>query len=226
MATKVNTNDKEAQRRENIEQTVSATEKFFNENKKTLWGIVIAIVVIGLGVLAYNKFVYQPKCAEAMQQMFPAEANFQAGEYELALNGDGNVFGFADVIKEYGTKAGKAVYFYAGVCEYQLGNYNEALNYLKKYNAKEPILAGRAEACKGDAYVALEDYKSAASAFASAAALSDNVFSAGYLLKEGLVHEQLGDKAAALKCYKSIKENYPQAVESYDIDKYIARVAE
>lgn len=226
MATKVKPNEKEALRRENIEQTVSATEKFFNENKKTLWGAVIAVVVIGLGVLAYSKFVYQPRCAEAMQQMFPAEANFQAGEFELALNGDGNVFGFADVIKEYGAKAGKSVYFYAGICEYQLGNYEDALSYLNKYNGKDPILAARAEACKGDAYVALENYEAAASAFAKAAGVSDNVFAAAYLFKEGLVYEQLGDKAAALDLYKTIKDKYPQSVEAYDIDKYIARVAE
>ena len=221
---KVNTNDKEAARKENLEQTVSATEKFYNENKKTIWGAVCAVVVIGLAVLAYSKFIYQPKCAEAMQQMFPAEANFQAGEYELALNGDGNVSGFADVIDEYGAKAGKAVYFYAGVCEYQLGNYEEAVSYLKKYNGKEPILAARAEACKGDAYVGLEDYKSAVAAYENAVKLNDSVFAAGYLVKAGLTYEKLGDKAAALKCYETVKDSYPQAIESYDIDKYIARV--
>ena len=32
-----NLNDKEAQRQENLEQTVSATEQFFNENKKNIW---------------------------------------------------------------------------------------------------------------------------------------------------------------------------------------------
>ena len=135
---KVNTNDKEAARKENLEQTVSATEKFYNENKKTIWGAVCAVVVIGLAVLAYSKFIYQPKCAEAMQQMFPAEANFQAGEYELALNGDGNVSGFADVIDEYGAKAGKAVYFYAGVCEYQLGNYEGPFPTSRNTTARSP----------------------------------------------------------------------------------------
>ena len=110
-----NLNDKEAQRQENIEQTVSATEQFYNEHKKTIWCVVAAVLVIGLGVLAYNKFIYQPKCVEAMQQCYPAEMSFQAGEYDLALNGDGNNLGFADIIADYGTKAGKAVYLYAGI---------------------------------------------------------------------------------------------------------------
>lgn len=223
---KVNTNEKEAARRENIEQTVSATEKFYNENKKAIWSVIIAIVVIGLGVLAYSKFVYQPKCAEAMQQMFPSENAFQAGEYELALNGDGNVLGFAEVISQYGAKAGKSAYFYAGLCEYELGNYEQAISYLKKYNVKDPILGSKAQACIGDAYVALDNYGAAAKAYEAAISMGDNLLTANYLLKAGLVYEQLGNKAAALKAFKTVKDNYPQALEAYDIDKYISRVAE
>lgn len=219
-------NDKEAQRQENIEQTVSATEQFYNENKKLILGIVIAVLVIGAGILAYNKFIFQPKCVEAMQQCYPAEMSFQEGEYELALNGDGNNLGFADIISEYGTKAGKAVYLYAGICELQLGNSEEALSYLKKYNGKEPILAARARACEGDAYVALGDYAAAVRSYKAAVAVADNVFAAGYLLKEGSAYEALGQKAEALACYKTIETDYPQSLEAYEIAKNIARVAE
>ena len=221
-----NLNDKAAQRQENIEQTVSATEQFYNDNKKTIWGAVAAVLVIGLCILAYNKFVYQPKCVEAMQQCYPAEMSFQAGEYELALNGDGNNLGFADIIADYGTKAGKAVYLYAGICELQLGNNEEALSYLKKYNGKEPILAARAKACEGDAYVALGDYEAAVRSYKAAVNTADNVFAAGYLLKEGSALEALGRKEEALACYKTIEDKYPQSLEAYDIAKYIARVAE
>lgn len=221
-----NLNEKEAQRQENIEQTVSATERFYNENKKTIWGVVVAALVIGLGILAYNKFIYQPKCVEAMQQSYPAEMSFQSGEYELALNGDGNNLGFADIIADYGSKAGKAVYLYAGICELQLGNNEEALSYLKKYKGKEPILAARAKACEGDAYVALGDYNAAVRAYKAAVDCADNVFAAGYLLKEGSAYEALGQKAEALACYKTIENDYPSSLEAYEIAKYIARVAE
>ncbi len=216
-------NEKEALRRENIEETVSKTDQFYNEHKKTIWTVVCALVVVALCVFAYVKLVYQPKCAEAAQQAFPAEQSFAAGEYELALNGDGNVLGLADVISEYGSKAGAAVYMEAGVCALQLGQYEEALGYLKKYNGKEPILAARALACQGDAYVGLEKYSEAAAAYMKAANKADNVFAAAYLLKAGIVYEQLGDKAKAIECYKTIKDKYPQSIEGYDIDKYITR---
>lgn len=221
-----NLKEKEVELQENLEETVSATEQFYNANKKTIWAVLAAVLVVGLGVLAYNRFVYQPRCIEAMQQTFPAEMSFQNGEYELALNGDGNNLGFADIIAEYGTKSGKAVYLYAGVCELQLGNYDAALSYLKKYKGKEPILAARALACEGDAYVGLGDYAAAARSYKAAAGRADNVFAAAYLLKEGTAYEALGRKADALACYKAIEENYPQSLEAYEIAKYIARVSE
>ncbi len=221
-----NQNDKEALRQENIEQTVSATEQFYSKNKKTIWSVVGAVLVIGLGVLAYGKFVYQPKCAEAMQQVYPAEASFQEGDYELALNGDGNVLGFAEIISEYGSKAGKAVYLYAGICELQLGNNEEALSYLKKYNGKEPILAARAKSCEGDAYVALGDYAAAVRSYNAAVSTADNIFAPAYLLKEASAYEALGQKAEALACYKTIENDYPSSLEAYDVAKHIARVSE
>ena len=66
-----------------------------------------------------------------------------------------------------------------------LGNFEDAISYLKKYNVKEPILAARAKACEGDAYVGLQNYKAAVDCFEKAASISDNVFAAGYLMKAG-----------------------------------------
>lgn len=222
----INTQDKEAARQENIGQGVSRTHEFLEKNKKVIYIAGGAFLALALVILACIKFIYQPKCAEAQEQAFPAELNFQKGEFELALNGDGNVLGFADVIDSYGAKAGKAVYMYAGVCELQLGNYDEAISYLKKYNGKEPVLAARAKACEGDAYVGLENYTSAVKCFEDAAAMSDNVLSAGYYIKAGLAYEKLGRNDKALACYKAVQDRYPQSMEAYDIDRYISRVAE
>lgn len=224
MATKSKLKAQQAQQQEKIDDTVSKTEQFYNENKKTIWSIIIAVVVIFLLILAYNQFIYQPKVAEAQEQMFPAEASFANGEYELALNGDGNVLGFAEIAKEYGNKAGASVYFYAGVCELQLGNFESAISYLKKYKGKDKILSARALGCIGDAYVSLEDYSSALGYFDKAAGVIDNMFAATYLLKAGVVCEEMGNAEKALGYYKTIKDKYPQSVEGYDVDKYISRI--
>ena len=153
-----------------------------------------------------------------------AEQNFRAADYELALNGDGNVLGFAQIIDDYGAKAGKAAQFYAGVCELQLGNYEEAVSYLKDYKGKDAILKARALACIGDAYVGLEDYEAALNYFEKAADVIDNMFTAGYLLKAGLVAEKLGQNEKALQYYELIKDQYANSPEGYEIDKYIGRI--
>ena len=209
---------------EAVVEAVSKTEKFFNENGKLLGGILAAFIVVAAGVFCWYKFAYQPAVEEAQGQMAIAEDNFRSADYELALNGDGNVLGFAQIIDEYGAKAGKAVYFYAGVCELQLGNWESAIKYLQAYNGKDAILAARAQACIGDAYVGLEDYSKALGYFEKAAATIDNMFAAGYLLKAGVVAEKLGENAKALSFYEKIKDQYPQSMEAYDIDKYIGRI--
>ena len=216
--------DRQALQQEKVGETVSKTEQFYNENKKTIWGCFIAAAVIVLGILAYNQFYLKPKKIEAQEQTYPAEAAFRSGDFELALNGDGNNYGFAQVIDEYGKKAGKAVYLYAGICELQLQDYEAAVDYLKKYNGKDPILAARAKACLGDAYIGLQNYDAAISQFEKAAAASDNIFAAEYLLKAAVACEETGDKDKALKLYETIKDKYPQSYEGYDIDKYINRI--
>jgi len=200
----------------------SRTEEFYENYKKTIWTVLGAIVAVGLAVLGYSKFIYAPKAAEAQAQMFKAEKSFAEGNYELALNGNEDIYGFTQVIDEFGGKAGKAVYLYAGVCALQLGNFEDAINFLNKYNGREPILAARALSCKGDAYVGLEKYEEAAKAFDKAAGKADNMFAASYLFKAGLAYEKIGDKAAALKRYNTIKEQYPDSIEGYDIDRYIS----
>ena len=209
---------------EAVVEAVSKTEKFFNENGKAMTWILVALLIVAAGVFCWNKFVYKPAVEEASAQMIAAVANFEAADYELALNGDGNALGFAQIIDEYGAKAGKAVYMYAGVCELQLGNWQLAIDNLKKYNGKDAILLARATACIGDAYVGLEDYETALSYFEKAAGIADNMYAAGYLLKAGVTAEKLGQNEKALGFYETIKDKYPQSMEGYDIDKYIGRI--
>lgn len=216
---------KEIQQEKNtsVAEAVSKTEIFFSSNKKAILTAVAVLVVACAGVFLYHKFGYAPARQEALGQMFPAEANFRNGEYELALNGDGNVLGFAQIIDQYGGKAGKAVYLYAGICELELGNWNEAIGYLSSYKGKDKIMKARATACIGDAYTGLNDYAKAVKYFEKAAAVEDNVFAATYLLKAGAAYEALGDYAKAVGAYKTIKEDYPMAMEAMEIDKYISR---
>ena len=216
-------NDQEL-RQQNVAEAVSKTELFFQKYSKIIYGCVAAILLIALAILAYNRFILQPQKEKAQAAMYQAEQKFTAGNYALALAGDDNMMGFEEIIDTYGSKAGQAVYLYAGACALQTGDFDKAIKFFKKYAGEDSILLSRAQAGIGDAYVGLEDYKNALAAYEKAAATVDNVFSAGYLLKAGQVAEELGDKDKALAFYKKIKDQYPQAVEAADIDKYITRI--
>ncbi len=218
------TKTEEESRQQNVAEAVSKTEQFFKKNGNLIYGCVIAVLVIALGILAYNRFILQPKKAQATDQMVRAERWFDAGEYELALNGDDNDPGFEEIINQYGSKAGEAVYLYAGIAKLQTGAFEDAIAYLKKYNGSDPILKARAEACIGDAYVELQDYANAISWFTKAAKTTDNAYAAAYLLKAGIAAEASGDNAKALSFYKEIKDQWGNAPEAMEIDKYISRI--
>ena len=212
-------------RQQNIAEAVSKSELFFQKYGKIVYGCVAAVLLIALAILAYNRFILQPKKEKAQAEMFKAEQKFAQGNYELALNGDDNTMGFEEIIGTYGSKAGEAVYLYAGASALQIGEFDKAISYFKKYDGEDKILLSRAQAGIGDAYVGLEDYKSALAAYEKAAAtVSSNMYAAGYLLKAGQVAEEMGNKDKALDFYKKIKDQYPESAEASDIDKYITRI--
>ena len=220
---KVNKTEAEV-RQQNMVEAVSKTEEFFKKYGNMMYGCILGILIIALAILAYNRFILQPKKQQATDQMARAERWFDAGEYELALNGDDNDPGFLDIIDQYGSKAPASVYMYTGVAKLQNGEYEEALTYLKKYKGKDSIMLARAQACMGDCYVELKDYEAAINCFTQAAKTTDNALAAAYLLKAGIVAEEAGDKAQALSFYKEIKDKWGNAPESMEIDKYISRI--
>ena len=207
-----------------VSQAVSSVEVFLKENGKTLTTIVTVIVLAVAAIMLLSKFVFKPAKEAAMAAAAPAEAYFQQANFEQALNGDGNVPGLADIISEYGKKAGNGVFFEAAACQLQLKNYSEALNYLKSYKSKDKIMKARALCCMGDAYAGLDNNAAALKSYKAAAAMADNDFAANYLLKAGIAAEDLGNTAEALACYKQIKVKYPNTIEAVDIDKYISRI--
>ena len=227
MATKKN-EKQEALQQEKLKETVSKTEQFYNENKKTIWGCIIAAAVIALGVLAYNQFYLKPKKAEAQEQMYPAEAAFRQGNFDLALNGDGNNLGFLDIISSYGsTKTGKLASYYAGICYMKQGNYNDAIEYLKKYNNNDQILSAMALGAIGDCYMELGNNAEAANYYGKAARKNPNNFTSPmFLTKEGMTYEIMGNYAKALEAYKMLKKDFPLSNEAFEISKNIAYLEE
>ena len=209
----------------NVEQTLTRTEHFLEENYKTLLiglGVIIALVgIVWLGKLYLNK-----KNDEAQSQMYQAEKYLEMDSLDLALNGDGNYLGFLDIAKDYKfTNSGNLARYSAGICYLHLGDYQEAIDFLNKYSKKDKVLGSLAIGATGDAYVELGDLDKGISKYIEAADFAKNSFNTPlFLMKAAEIYELNGKYSEALKIYERIESEYPESTEGATIEKYIARV--
>jgi len=209
-----------------VENALSKTEQYIEENQRSLTIIVLAIVVVVGGYLGYKKFYLEPNNEEANAAMFYAQRYFEQDSFRLALEGDGANYGFLDITDEYGmTKSGNLARLYAGISYYKMGQYEDAVDNLKKFDSNDILYATMALGALGDCYVELGDLKKAASFYVKAAQRKKNDLTTPVFSKKaGLVYEELKDYKKALECYEVIQKDYPQSDEGRDIERYIAGV--
>ena len=230
------------ERLENVEEALSKTELWIENNQKILWIILIALLVIAFaiyGITNYNK----KRNETAKNLSFPQEITFeqQASQaidfasyymenenYATALNGDGEKVGFLDIVKDYGsTKAGKLAAYYAGVCFMKQGNYEKAIEYFKKYTNDDKVLSAMALGLTGDCYLQLGDQQNAVNYYEKASKKNPNDFSTPmYLVNLGMTYEIMENYGKALDTYKTLKKDYPTSNEAFEISKNIAYLEE
>jgi predicted negative regulator of RcsB-dependent stress response len=188
--------------------------------------LAVIILVVG-GFLGYKYFVSEPNEKKADIAMFHAEEYYRMDSARLALNGDNVNAGFLKIISRFsGTKAANLADFYAGSCYLKLGDYNNAVKYLKDFSTPAEQVQIRAYGLLGDAYSelnkkedAVDQYKKAGTYFEK-----DNLFSPEYLFRAGYLYESMGKTQEAIEMYQLIKDKYPASPRGYDIDKYLARL--
>jgi len=208
-----------------IEETLTKTEQFIEDNQKNLMtgvGIIIGLIAV---VIGYQNLYLAPLEKEAQADMYMAELYFQKDSFNLALNGDGQYLGFVDIADEYSsTKAGKLASYYAGLSYLNSGDFESAIEYLEDFSSDDIILSSLALGCIGDAYMELSDTDNALSYYEDASSYSDNEFTTPrYMIKQAMIHESNGDFEDALDLYKEIEENYKTSREGNGIEKYISR---
>ena len=212
---------------ENVEQALGRTELFIEKNQKTITIIILALIVLVGGYWAYKKLYIEPLEKEAQRQVFYAQSSFSNDAYQEALDGDGNSPGFLEIIDTYGNTAiGNLANYYAGVSYLHLGQFEEAIGYLKKFKTSNIELKSITAGALGDAQLELGNKEEAIKAYKRAiSSPTSEITTPYYLMKIGLVYEELGENAKALESYKSIKEDYKESTEARQIDKYITRAS-
>jgi tetratricopeptide (TPR) repeat protein len=188
---------------------------------------LLAIIAIVAGFFAYRNLVSEPNEKKAVEAMFRAEEYYRMDSARLALNGDNINYGFLKIISKYGgTKAGNLAAFYAGSCYLKLGDYNNAVKYLKDFSTSVKQLQERDYGLLGDAYSELNKTEEAAEQYKKAGTYfeKDELFSPEYLFRSGYLYESMGKTQEAIAMYKTIKDKYPTSTRGADIDKYLARL--
>ena len=215
---------KEDQNLENVQEALNTTSAWIEKNQNKLTWAVTIIVALVVGVLALNTYVIKPKAVEVSNENAKAVTYFMQGDWEKALNGDdAECIGFQAIADEYKMyQGGKLAALYAGVCYYQLGQYEDAAAYLSKFSANDLTIEPAALQLLGDAYVQMEEYDKAAKAFEAAAKSGNDLIAPMSLMKAGKVYLELGNNAAAKKAFETVKAQYPTSAEAQDADKYIA----
>ena len=208
-----------------VESALTSTEQFLESNQKLISIVLGSIVVIAVGYLALNKFYIEPRNKDAQDQMFKAQNYFEKDSFNLALNGDGSNLGFLDIIDDFGsTDAGNLSNYYAGISYLHIGQFDKAIDYLKKFDTNDALLEPISIGAQGDAQLELGKTEKALELYTKAYKTNENGLTAPiYMLKAGQLLENTNKGAEALKIYETIKQKFPESTEGRSIDKYIAR---
>jgi tetratricopeptide (TPR) repeat protein len=209
-----------------VTQSISSVEKFFEENGKALSAFAIALFAVVGGYVAFLKFYQEPRELEAQNEIYHAQQLFEADSLKQAVEGFAGHAGFLSVAADYsGTKAGEMANYYAGISYLRLGEYDNAIRLLDDFSTDDPILGVIAKGSIGDAFLELNQSEEALEYYKKASTVNSNDFVVPfYLLKAGMLAENLSNNKEAVKFYERIKNEFPDARQAADIDRYIARV--
>lgn len=213
---------------ENNQGALTKIQQFWIKYNKPFTLASLVIIVVVAGWFAYQQLYQQPREAKALEAMFRAEEYYRKDSASLALNGDGQNLGFLKVIDRFsGTHAANLARFYAGSCYLKLGENAKAIDYLEKFSTSSKGVQARAYKLLGDAFADSGKNKEALSAYKQAARHfeKDEVNSPEYLFMAAYFADQvLQDSKEAISLYEEIREKYPRSQQSYDAEKYLARL--
>ena len=206
-----------------LEQEVTKTEAFFEKNKKSIiYGVVFIIAIIA-GYILCDTYYLKPRANEANTELAKSQQLFDEQQYDKALAG------FQKVADEYGsTDAANLAQLYIGICQANLGKWQEAVDALESFSGKDDqMISPAAEGALGNAYANLNQLDKAVEHLKKAAKMADNnTLSPVYLIQAGEILESQGKKSEALQLYQQVKEQYVNSMQYQTIDKYIERVKE
>jgi tetratricopeptide (TPR) repeat protein len=218
-----------------IDPSLEGIQLYYEKNKKVITYVGGGLLVL-IAAFVYYKLFYIPELEkEASNEIFWAESYFEKDSFNLALKGGNMVFsadgqkpmmGFEQVADQYSmTKTGNLANYYAGICYLRTGKFEQAIEFLSKFDGDDDVVGPLALGAIGDCHLEMKRADEALKYYMKAADKKDNSFTRPYFLKKSaFAQEQLGNFNEAADLCERIKKEHPRAAESQEIDKEITRL--
>lgn len=206
---------------DDLNETLSTFEQKVENNKKYIYYALAAVLVVAALVFGYIYGIRGPQEQAAKTEISQADESLMAGNDSVALAQ------YQEIANKFSNKVGNRAALNAAILLYQKGKYEDAITYLKKYDANGVLVGPASYSLLGDCYVNLKNYDEALSAFDKAINASDAnpLYTPVFLLKKATVLHEMANYKAEAEVYQTIKDKYAEFTNSssVDVDKYLER---
>ena len=210
----------------NLEEGLSKTEQFVEDNSKLLSLIIGGLVLVFIGYYGYNNLYKVPLNKKAQKQLFVAEQYFEKDSFQTALEGTSKFDGLISISEKYSnTQSGQLAKYYAGISYLHIGEYQKAIQILDEYKSDDHLLLSIAKSAIGDAFAQINQPKEAIEYYQKSIQIGKNELTTPItLMKCAQLYEFQEDYNNAIKCYQTIKLDYPNSKIGKSIEKYIGNL--
>jgi len=190
---------------------------YYENNKATVIGGGIGLVLlIGL-IIGY--FVYSGQQEQKAQNLLGiAEEQLMQGNYNTALYGNEQDFtlGFDQISNNYyNTNAGNLATYYAAVSEFELGNYESALQRIQNFNVPDGIMGVAPLSLNAIILSELDLFEEAGKKYIEAAEWNENASTTPYNLMEAAqAFDEAGSTSRAIEVVDRVLEEYPNSMQA------------
>ena len=179
-------------------------------NKNLIIAVTVGVLAAGAGLFFYQQ-QHRTTEASAYRLLFAAESVADAGNWQLAIDGNDSMKGLRQIVKEYGsTPSGNRAKILIGDSFLALGKIDSSLSYYREYAGKNPDLAASAIAGEATCLLLNQEFSEAAAAFEKASETAENqALKASYLSDAADTYRLNGSIDKAVDLYKQVIRQYP-----------------
>ncbi|MCF0213526.1 MAG: tetratricopeptide repeat protein [Muribaculaceae bacterium] len=206
---------------DNLNDSLTGIEQRVQNNQKIILWFIIGIAAVVVLIFGYIYLIHKPSVEAANNAIGQADIELFNGNDSIAAEK------YMKVADEFGHDAGNRAALSAAILLYQQKRYEDALNYLRKYDSNEEVIGASALSLEGDCYVNLKQYDNALKSFRAAVDASDKNphYTPFFMMKEATVLRELKDYKAEAAVYAEIIKEYPTYGDEnrIDLEKYLRR---